>query len=196
MGIYLITAEKQPAFTMVGKAVNTWHLNVATDDVAVVNSFINTLQAFYDAIKVYLFGGGAWTIGGKVVRLDVDPNTVVAATQKLSTPTGGNPLYPPNDAFVVTWRTGAIGKSFRGRTYLGPWSGVAYNTDGTMASALQTALTTAIATLIAFQAGDPGNYFGVYSKFHDKAERAVPIITKITSGSFTSSPKSQRRRIM
>lgn len=57
---------------------------------------------------------------------------------------------------VVNWRTAGIvgGKRVRGRSFLVPMAGAAYDSDGTIAAAALTTLRTALATFVTAAAAD------------------------------------------
>jgi hypothetical protein len=107
-------------------AVNTYHFHpdsgsawAGSDRVAAANSLIGHLKTFYTALGTHGLSG-AFTIGSVVLELERDePPIYIGATPQTSTASYG-PLVPYQCAMVVTWRTALAGKSYRGRSYLGP----------------------------------------------------------------------------
>lgn len=77
-------------------------------------------------------------------------------TERVGTGTGA---YSAASGLVVNWYTGGVvrGRRVRGRTFIVPLAGNALDTDGSIAAAALTAMTTATTTLISTTgAGDLG----------------------------------------
>lgn len=103
---------------------------------------------------------------------------------------------PPGSAVVVTWTTGIVGRSFRGRSYLMGLPEGLVDEEGRIAGATHTALGTGATAFIG--ALDPGALSGaqlcVTSKFHNGAPRATGVSTPITNRQVRIHIHSQRRR--
>lgn len=110
-------------------AVNVWHFNVgAVSPVTDAQAAVDALEDFYDSIKAYLVAG-TLTIGGRVVTVDQDPNSVVATTSR-SLATTGTQTEALSVAAVLKHITPFIGPRYRGRTFLGPVDSNVLNADG------------------------------------------------------------------
>lgn len=83
------------------------------------------------------------TTGNQTGRIAVQPGAVITGTGNLSwaSPAGSS----------ITWSTDTFlgGRRIRGRTYFVPLDGVAFQNDGSLATAYITALNVAISELIA-----------------------------------------------
>ena len=131
------------------QAVNVWHFLTPTPATTThANEAIDAVDAFFSSFPTYM-RAGTWTHGNRVVTVDNEPNFVVAATPETTTTTGSSPA-PNQVAAGITWQTDFIGKSYRGRSYIGPLSLLGLETDGqTIKTAFQVALETAATTLMA-----------------------------------------------
>jgi len=100
-------------------AVNIWHYrcpNIDLDDE--VGEVLDALKGFYDGLATWLVAQ-TWTIGERVVTVDLSPNLVSAAAPRTSTSTGtGEEAL--SVAGVLQLKTYVVGGSFRGRKYIGP----------------------------------------------------------------------------
>lgn len=196
MGVYRISATKNPQSTMSGQTVNVWHLTSDTNAIPDVQKGITALVAFYDALKAESYGGNAWNIGASVTRIDVKPPTFMATTPGSSLPTGTLPFFPAQVAWVISWKTIFAGRSYRGRTYFGPLVASACDTAGFATATATTHVNSAIAAIVNFNnTNGPGLMFGVYSTETGGAIRPTPVNTPIVTGSFNGAPRTQRRRV-
>lgn len=145
MSIIRFTSEFSGSY----QAVNVWHFLTPTPATTThANEAIDAVDAFFTAFPTYM-RAGTWTHGTRVVTVDNEPNFVVAATPETTTTTGSSPA-PNQVAAGITWQTDFIGKSYRGRTYIGPLSMLGLNSDGqTLTTPFATALGTAANTLMA-----------------------------------------------
>lgn len=98
-----------------------------------------------------------------------------------------------NAAVVISWRTASIGRSFRGRTYIGGLN------NGILVSAQN--IGTTYATSFAGAAQDlidllttAGYILSVLSKFSNLVARAAGVLTEIISFVVDTKVDSQRRR--
>lgn len=115
-----------------GPGFNIWHVSTAgivpnTN----LSEALDALEAFYTGIK-QLYSAGAKIIigegmisdpGGDPTYIDDDSRTVLSS--------GASSSAPAMVALVAGWRTASATRSGRGRTFLGPVSGGALQTDGT-----------------------------------------------------------------
>jgi hypothetical protein len=135
-------------------AVNTFHFSAdgvgtftGLDRVAESNRIIGHLKTMYNS---WATGGlaGAWTIGDVVTEHDgTNPPTYIAATPQTSTVVAGS-LAAYQLACVVSWRTALAGRSYRGRTYVGPLKTSAFAFPD-LASTTATQLASAANTMIS-----------------------------------------------
>lgn len=142
MAVIRFTSE----FSGSRQAVNVWHFSVSTPSTSLANEAISAVDAFFEAIKTFM-APGTWNHGARVTTVDLTPNIVVPATP-LTTTTNGVATAALQVAAGVSWQSAFIGKSYRGRTYLGPIADATIeNTGATITSAFQTAILTASNTL-------------------------------------------------
>ena len=149
MAIIRFTSEFSGAY----EAVNVWHFLTPTPAVqADADECIVAVDDFFSAFPTYM-RAGTWTHGSRVTTVDSTPNFVVPSTPQTTTTTGSSPA--PNQVCAgITWQTDFIGKSYRGRTYIGPLSLLGLETDGqTIKTAFSTALHTAALALRALTPG-------------------------------------------
>jgi len=95
-------------------------------------------------------------------------------------------MLPPDCAITCSWSTALRGRSFRGRTYLGPLSQTTLSTDGTINASARTRVANAAALLI----GDP------LTRTHSLhiLSRTKGITTPVTGGYVDNEYDTQRRR--
>ena len=98
-----------------------------------------------------------------------------------------------NAALVMSWRTGNIGKSFRGRTYIGGLDAAATDTAQAVSATFATAMATAGADLIDRLDGI-GAALAVLSRFAAGVLRVSGLLTQIISVVVDTKIDSQRRR--
>lgn len=98
-----------------------------------------------------------------------------------------------NAAVAISWRTARIGRSYRGRTYIGGFSAVQLQDAQHITSGVATVLTTAAADLID-RLEAVGLTLCVLSRFLNKVQRAVGVLTEIISIVVNTKVDSQRRR--
>jgi hypothetical protein len=188
-------------------AVNVWHVApdaggwVGADTTAIANAFIGYIKAFLDTVNAAGVWGGQ-VIGGTVIEYEygVAPK-YVPATAQVATDTGVGSIQPLQLAAVVSWRTALAGRSYRGRTFLGPLKadGVSGSTlSGGLVSAINTAATTyagrqsgAMKPVVMSKSGTHWHKTGDHtysSAFH------AGFTTPITSGSTTAAVRTMRSR--
>lgn len=98
-----------------------------------------------------------------------------------------------NAALVVSWRTASIGRSYRGRTYVGGLDSAAIATAQQVTSSFATAISAAYAALVTVVQGFGGT-LSVLSRYLSGALRVVGVLTEITSLIVDLKIDSQRRR--
>lgn len=190
---HFLTITSSFAIATNNHAVNTFHYSAdgssvfGTTPSAVVtqaNTAINQLQTFYTALCT---AGllGQWRIGDVVVEHQTgSPPAYVAATPKQSVATSGT-NYAFQVAAVCSWRTALAGRSYRGRSFIGPLRSSAL-TGPDISSAFAAAVQAAATTLIA--APGVGDLVpAVYSALHDQT-------TRITSAICTQACRTMRSR--
>lgn len=182
MTIIRFTSEFSGAY----EAVNVWHFLCPTPvTVSDANECIVAVDDFYSAFPTYM-RAGTWTHGTRVTTVEETPDFVVGATAQTTTTTGSSPA-PNQVAAGITWQTDFIGKSYRGRSYIGPLSLLGLETDGqTIKTAFATALGTAADALMAITAG--GSQLCVYSPTGHFANVVTSNIVRLGY-------RTQRRRL-
>lgn len=173
-------------FSGTQQAVLVWHVQTAGSATSTdANQAITAVDNVFEAIKTFM-AAGTWIHGQRVITLDETPNRQIVASA-LSTVTTGASNAPRQACQVMSWSTAFIGKSFNGRSYFGPLSQTALDSNGLDTSAsLRTALATAAANITAPLAG--GAQFCVWSQ-------KLGIGTPIFGGNARTGIKTQRRRL-
>lgn len=98
-----------------------------------------------------------------------------------------------NAALVISWRTALIGRSFRGRTYIGGLDGAATDTAQAVSPAFAAAMAGSAASLLdALTAA--GAALAVLSRYAGKVLRVAGLLTEIVSVIVDTKIDSQRRR--
>lgn len=113
-----------------GSAVNVFHFQ--TDDTTVrCQAAVDAIRDWYSAMQAYYNNASSVSIGDRVVAFDPAnphlPGAVAATVPRVVAGTGGTGALPAQVSLVASWRTGLSGKSFRGRTYLGPLISTPYD---------------------------------------------------------------------
>ncbi len=165
--------------------INVFHVTGAGTTYSLPNLVTSFLQ-FYTAMKTYYPNTVAWTACSSVLDLSVVPPTIVAATPSSVTGASAGSCGAAQLSQVVTWRTASAGRSYRGRTYFGPFLYSAC-ADGIWGSGQTTALQTAAAALISSIAANGSLKLCVLSRRHN-------TVTPITSSFVRNSVYTQRRR--
>lgn len=98
-----------------------------------------------------------------------------------------------NAALVISWRTALIGRSFRGRTYVGGLDGAATDTAQNVSSAFASAIGTSATNLID-ALNTAGAALAVLSRFVGGVLRVAGLLTEIISVIVDTKIDSQRRR--
>jgi hypothetical protein len=174
-----------------GPYVNVYHVH--TVDTAINTASVATaFKNFYTAIATIYPTTITWSVPDKITHL-VDPPDILPVSSTAVPGSSGATSDPPQIAMVVTWRTAFAGRSFRGRTYLGPLHS-ASTAGGSFGSSMHDPVQTAATALIAAILGIPGHFMSVLSRFHDKEKRPVPIPFAIGSATVRTTAYTQRRR--
>lgn len=188
-------------------AVNVWHVAPGTggwvgiDTTAVANAFIGYIKAYLDPINAQGVWGGQ-VIGQSVIEYEYgEAPKYVPATAQTATDTGTGAIQPLQLAAVCSWRTALAGRSYRGRTFLGPLKAtavVAGTLSGTLVAAINTAATAYAARassgfkpVVVSKSGLHWHKTGDHtysSSFHNG------FTTPITSGSASASIRTMRSR--
>jgi hypothetical protein len=166
---------------------NVWHFQIPqVTPVTEAQTCIDALLAFFTNLNTRLFAG-LMTIDGLVKTVDKSPNNVFYnATTKTVTTTGSGVL-PLSAAICCGFKSDFVGKSRRGRKYIGPITSGQINADGrTVATAALTAFTTECVTLMNLTTN--GVAFGVWS-------RKLGQFTETNTVNINNVIASQRRRL-
>jgi len=179
----------------VGVAQNGFWFLLGSGGTTALNAALAVLKTFYDAMVPQIAGGADYSIGSAVYDYSTDPPTYVPATPLSSHPTGAQPLLPAQCCSLISWRSGTAGPTGRGRTYIGPLSAVAADSNGFLTSTATTAMNTAGGKITAYNSSaSDGSMFLILSRFLNKVERPTPVGHMITSFKFNSRIVTQRRR--
>lgn len=177
-------------------AANIYHVSNGGATDTGIATVLTALKTFYDACAAFFTTSTTITIGASVRDVSVTPNRIVAATPVTSVGSSTAEILPANAALVVTWRTAFAGRSFRGRTYLGP-SNETMNNGGVANGATVATMQTAANALITNIDAVAGMSFGVYAlrrTLPPFSETPFAAMTPITSATINGLWDSQRRR--
>lgn len=193
--VYRVECLLQPALGDSG--ANIFHVTNGASDDAAVPAMLTAIKAFYTAIASFYLNTTLITIGSSVRDIGVTPNRIVAATPLTQVGTTAGEALPANVALVTTWRTAFAGRSFRGRTYLGP-SQETMNNGGIPNAATVATIQTAATNLIAAINGVAGLRLGVFSLRRTQPPASLspfnatePVISAVARSKWNT----QRRRL-
>lgn len=134
----------------------------------------------------------------EIYLTDLDSATGPTHTQPAPAPApiglAATPVMPNNVTIAVSFRTGARGRSYRGRNYFGAL-GETQISSNTLDGATQAGIIAAYQALLSGSIADDWEW-GVVSRFTAGAPRVTGVFTPITSVLITDSiVDSQRRRL-
>lgn len=182
MAVIRFTSE----FSSSQECVNVWHFDChGAASTTLANEAITKVDTFFETIKAIL-APGTINHGLRVTTVDLTPNVVVPATNLVTTTTGSNNATR-SAACGVTWQSAFIGKSYRGRSYIGPLTSSAMDSNGLdVGSSAVSLISGAATTLFAPTAG--GAVLTVWSQ---KLKVANDVVGQVTH----SGIRTQRRRL-
>lgn len=132
-----------------GPFYNIFHIDCAAgDEEKVALAAGPVFETFYSAFGAYIYTGLVTTLWDRVVSLTDPPVIYNAGTPITINGSGPATQAAPQLAAVVSWATGLAGRSYRGRTYIGPLGSNAVQGDGHLNADFVTALQSAGADLI------------------------------------------------
>jgi len=117
-------------------------------------SAVADIKAFFNAIKALFPAGVSWQIPVTGDTIDVDTGALTGgwadAAGGTVTSTGSG-IWASGTGTYVTWSTGTVvhGRRLKGRTFLAPLFGSAFQSDGTIVDAYVTTIQTAADALVA-----------------------------------------------
>jgi hypothetical protein len=165
-----------------GPHYNIFHINASSDATGSSAAAVSAIKDFYTTLKPYYRNVSTMSVGFKVIDRSTVPWTFLAVTPLAVVGGAGGP-FPPQLAAVITWRTASVGKSYRGRTFLGPMDAVA--TGGALwIAAFGAAMIAASNALVAASNAAATWKLVVYSPKHN------------TFAPVTSAASSQNMRTM
>jgi hypothetical protein len=169
-------------------------IDVTTPTIARLTTIATTVKTWWDASMAPILNTSYVLQSIKVTAL-----TAATGPQFIQTYSSGNQgtnsggEAAANAAAVISWRTASIGRSFRGRTYVGALSEGEIDSAQTIATATQTALLSMGTSLITALAGI-SCVLAVLSRYAAKVLRVTGILTEIISVVVDNKVDSQRRR--
>ena len=128
--------------------VSTFYMGVASPNVGVIKTFYNSIRGLFP-------DGLTWTIPNSGDELDDATGTLTGGWTGsgggTETANGGVGPYAAGVGAVATWETLTIsrGRRVRGRTFLAPMLGAAFDTNGTIGSTQLATLQSAASALAA-----------------------------------------------
>ena len=135
-----------------GRSVNTFHFT-CDDTPSILQGAIDKYRDFYTAIAAMYVSAAVITVGSRVISFDPEdvsvPGQIYTVIPRAVAGTGGSSAMAAQVAMCVSWHTAFAGKSFRGRSYLGPFATSVLNSaTGLFTSALVTSTTVAANALL------------------------------------------------
>jgi hypothetical protein len=175
--------------------VNVWHVdNGATVTDADLGDVADAVETWFKTYPLpYMHN--SYTLN-QVVATDVSAAGGHQVVNNLtSANVGGNSSDPANAAAAVvySWRSARIGRSFRGRTYIGALPAVSLEDAQNVTSGIVTAYATHAANLIDAIAA-LGKTLVILSKYANGVARVVGLMTEIIGVIVDSVVDSQRKR--
>ena len=149
-----------------GPHYNIFHFNALSSPAVAASGAVSALTTFYAAIKSQYRVGTSLVVGFKAIDRSAVPWTFIPVVSTSTAATGNTSLVAPQLAMVVAWRTATIGKSYRGRTFLGPFDAVASG-GASWTGAAQTLVAGAATALVATSTGSTDYRMVVYSHKHN-----------------------------
>lgn len=140
--------------------VSQFYYGTALGDLPTQNN-IDAIRAFFAAIGTYLPSGLTITVPRTGDRLNETDGKIIGTWDVPIQPTlvtgSGTGGYAGNAGAVVHWLTPAVvaGRRVRGRTFLVPLVGTAFEANGSLASVFINAVTPAATALVTQADGAP-----------------------------------------
>ena len=142
--------------------VNVW--SIRTDEAFVtvdeLDKALTALQAFYTAVAGFLASGTVVSVGQDTINRETGEDESRPAKTQASTASTGK--APPMGQGCISWRTPLRARRAMGRTFVGPLSSGAIDTDGTLSTTFVSAMTNAAQGLINASNGANGWAVGVW----------------------------------
>lgn len=178
--------EVRSRHSLATEAQNVWHFQIPqVTPVTEAQTCIDALLAFFTNLNTRLFAG-LMTIDGLVKTVDKSPNVFYNCTTKTVTCTGSGVL-PLSACVCIAFKSDFVGRSRRGRKYVGPCTSSSINADGrTVSTAAITAFNTEAVALCNLSTN--GVAFGVWS-------RKLGVFTETNVTNINPVIASQRRRL-
>lgn len=135
-----------------GPHYNIYHFKVLTTAATAASGAVSALTTFYNSIKINYGTTTSVSVGYRVLDRSAVPWTFLAPTPTTTVGTGSLTNAPAQLAMTISWRTAAVGRSYRGRTFLGPLNNQSLNAavwSVTSVNGVQTAANALVATSTA-----------------------------------------------
>ena len=175
--------------------VNVFHIkDSATHDAALLESYADALDTWWLTYMQPILSNSY--VLTSIVATSLETGTGPQFIKSFSSGHQGaltGEQVAGNAAAVISWRTASIGRSYRGRTYIGGLDAAATDTAQAVSASFASALSAAAVALTSAVAG-VGGALCVLSRYLDKVLRVVGLLTEITSIIVDTKIDSQRRR--
>lgn len=176
-----------------GKVVNVFHYVQTSADVSAngATSLVLTWNAQMTASYVATFSSSVQYEGLRARNID-NPTEGLDFTRAVPAPgTVTGDMVPPQIASLITWQTGLIGRSFRGRTYLPPTGESAIGNAGALTAGQLAAMATfaEAAKILEATVDHPSYQLVVYSPLLDT--RTPVNAHRIRGGAATQRKRAQ-----
>lgn len=167
---------------------NVFHINTPTPLPTLPQAQLDAFVGFYSTLTGGDVLGLNFTLSNIQIRRGSQSGSDIVTDHTFSlieSSANATPL-PPQNCIAVTWRTVLSGRSFRGRTYVGPLGTYVLNGAGKVnAGSAGTILSAANGLRTSLQTA--GTQLGVYSRTRN-------IFTDITTAAVGLTVDTQRRR--
>jgi hypothetical protein len=144
--------------------LNTFHFRFDDDPLGNVQAVVDALEDFYTPMRPFFGQSTTISCSPEAISDPYGDPSYVAVTPWSMNGSGSGNYLPPATQLVVGWRTTNATRSGRGRTFLGPLTEGALDSNGSVLPAALTASRGAATTLVNASAGANGWAIGVYSR--------------------------------
>jgi hypothetical protein len=169
-----------------GPHYNIFHIDSSSDTAGSSTAAVSAIKDFYTTLKPYYRSVSTMTVGYKVIDRTAVPWSFVAVTPLSVIGTGVGGPIAPQLAGVVTWRTALVGKSYRGRSFLGPFDASASGGNLWLAACGAAMLAAANALVAASNAAATWK-LSIYSHKHN-------TLAHVTSAATSQNMRTMRSR--
>lgn len=150
-----------------GTGTNTWHVRgagTAAPEAGLLNAQASVVKDFYADLAGVFPTDTVIACDGVFVGVGPDEGTIIdTIAWSDESSSGGDPL-PPATCICVSWRGASGDRSRRGRTFVGPISTSALQSNGTPSASALSVVRGAATAVVAESTGLANGAWGVWSR--------------------------------